>query len=1444
MYSYRLLATLAFTILAYIAVGQRGLIIQPATSSVMDPNGDGYVSKTTDGFSNKGYYVDEFEIEMFGLPVFGDGDTLNDTQAGPNCGTTDLTVDSTGVSAYAALDASNNLIFRLRLADEHPSVEAYTILIDTDGAIGSADPNSTGNNAGFEIDITLIKNNSQGVNVYDIDGIDSCPTPVLQYPIADNFQVAIADEVSCGDEDYFYDFFLPFDDLTAEFGITLDSELQFVVLTNISGTCAMAGKISDIGGVDDNEYGGCITCAFDDLASNQCPVPFSSILEGGEGFLSGATPTPTMELPLKQGDAVITGTAEPTAELILDIYDLNDTFLGTETATANSDSIWTINLGTALAQGDSVTAVAQLEGVCDSGITGSQISFAVVVLNTTPQINGTGTTLNYTENDGEVPVDPGILATDNEDLDLVSATIQIITGYEPTEDALTFTDQLGITGAYDAGTATLTLTGDVSIDDYNTALQNVNYVNSSEDPIESTRTIEFTINDGTEDSPPFTRNISVSKVNDPPVLDGTSGSTEYTTETPPFVVNATFSITDLDDTQLTAATVRIVASATDVSVDGDDLFFTNMLGITGIYDGATGVMSLSGSASLSDYATAINSIEYEYNPPGSANENTRKITFSASDGTDDSNLVDHFVTFATSINFPPDVVDENGFPIVDGIDVVTNEDATVEVCLTVNDPDGDLVSIDNITAPVNGSILETSELCFEYTPNANYNGTETVTVTVCDGFGNCDSTPVDIDIVVDEVNDAPVLAPSTATVDEKITTQLCIDPADITDIEGDVHVFSAGSSTNGGTVDDGTAGDLCFDYTPPSGFVGNDQIEVTICDSDDPTVCATNTIDIDVISVNENPIIFVDGIESSTMTVEMVEDVTNTFCFAVVDVDGDNVSTTSITKISGNGTLVEDATEFCYEYTPSANDNGTSVWEIMIQDDATIPLTDMVTVTLNIVAVNDLPTLDVIADPAAIDEDASEQTINLSGISAGGGETQTLMVTATSDNTSLIADPTVIYTNADDVGSLVYTPLTDQFGTATITVSVDDGGTENNMVQQSFTIVVNGINDPPAITSTTLTVDEKVTSSVCIDVVDVENDTHQFTMGTSLVANAIITNEQAGDLCFEYTPPTDFTGSDQVEITICDVGDGTICTTETINVEVTDINDSPIILVNGLEVSNISLSGTEDTPLDFCLEFNDPENHNVFTSSLSNLEGGGGLAEGGSALCYTYTPEENVNGLVVWEVEICDDGSPSMCSTVFVEIDLASVNDVPIAQVDTLHVLRRVPGSINVLLNDSDIDGDDLFLENLVESPTGGTVEISGDGTITYTSEATFRGIDQLTYSIVDSGSPVQATTGQLVIVVGDNPFTIYQTISPNGDGINDYWHIEGIDFYPTNEVKLFDRFNNLVFQMDGYDNRDKRWNGRGNQSSSGILEDGTYYYQVLAGDAGEFTGFVVLRTE
>ncbi|MEO2018100.1 MAG: Ig-like domain-containing protein, partial [Fuerstiella sp.] len=126
------------------------------------------------------------------------------------------------------------------------------------------------------------------------------------------------------------------------------------------------------------------------------------------------------------------------------------------------------------------------------------------------------------------------------------------------------------------------------------------------------------------------------------------------------------------------------------------------------------------------------------------------------------------------------------------------------------------------------------------------------------------------------------------------------------------------------------------------------------------------------------------------------------------------------------------------------------------------------------------PTLDALSN-LTIDEDAAEQTVSLAGISAGGGESQPLRVTTTSSKTSLIPHPAVTYTSAESTGSIAFTPVADESGPATITVTVEDGGLDgdldtggdNKTFSRDFVITVNAVNDNPTLNALSdLTIDE------------------------------------------------------------------------------------------------------------------------------------------------------------------------------------------------------------------------------------------------------------------------------------------------------------------------------------------------------------------------------------
>lgn len=91
----------------------------------------------------------------------------------------------------------------------------------------------------------------------------------------------------------------------------------------------------------------------------------------------------------------------------------------------------------------------------------------------------------------------------------------------------------------------------------------------------------------------------------------------------------------------------------------------------------------------------------------------------------------------------------------------------------------------------------------------------------------------------------------------------------------------------------------------------------------------------------------------------------------------------------------------------------------------------------------------------------------------------------------------------------------------------------------------------------------------------------------------------------------------------------------------------------------------------------------------------------------------------------------------------------------------------------------------------------------------------------------------------GDCKIKIYSGFSPNGDGVNDNWIIDGIEYYPNNSVFIFNRWGDKLWETTGYNNQDKVWNGY-SQITGELLVNGTYYYIVNVEDK-QFKGWVEL---
>jgi large repetitive protein len=313
----------------------------------------------------------------------------------------------------------------------------------------------------------------------------------------------------------------------------------------------------------------------------------------------------------------------------------------------------------------------------------------VTPVNDAPVVTA-GHTLNYTENQAATAFDPAITVTDVDSANLASATVQITGNYANGQDVLGFTTQNGISGSFNAATGTLSLSGSSSVANYQTALASITYVNTSENPSGLARTVTIITNDGALNSVAKTDTINVTPVNDAPVTTA-GGTLNYTENQVATAIDGTVTVSDVDSANLSSATVQLTTNY----VNGQDILgFTTQNGITGVFNAATGTMTLSGSSSVANYQTALRSVTYfdnSDNPSGL----DRTVVYTANDGALNSN------SSTSTIHVTP----VNDAPVVTATGTLAyteNQAATaIAPALTVTDADSTTLTTATVTISAN-----------------------------------------------------------------------------------------------------------------------------------------------------------------------------------------------------------------------------------------------------------------------------------------------------------------------------------------------------------------------------------------------------------------------------------------------------------------------------------------------------------------------------------------------------------------------------------------------------------------------------------------------------------------------------------------------------------------------------------------------------------------------
>lgn len=182
------------------------------------------------------------------------------------------------------------------------------------------------------------------------------------------------------------------------------------------------------------------------------------------------------------------------------------------------------------------------------------------------------------------------------------------------------------------------------------------------------------------------------------------------------------------------------------------------------------------------------------------------------------------VAFITGGNLPPVAVNDQA---------TTNEDSAVTIPVLANDSDSD-GTLDTTTIAIvddvqNGIIQVNPDGTITYTPNADFNGSDSFTYTVKDNAGAI-SNPATVTVTVNPVNDAPIASNDNITVNQGTSIDIPVLDND-TDSDGtlDIGSLAIASQPSNGTVivnDDGTV-----TYTPNSGFAGADSFTYTVKDN-------------------------------------------------------------------------------------------------------------------------------------------------------------------------------------------------------------------------------------------------------------------------------------------------------------------------------------------------------------------------------------------------------------------------------------------------------------------------------------------------------------------------------------------------------------------------------------------------------------------------------------
>jgi hypothetical protein len=305
------------------------------------------------------------------------------------------------------------------------------------------------------------------------------------------------------------------------------------------------------------------------------------------------------------------------------------------------------------------------------------------------------TPLSYTENGNALSGTATLLLTDADSANMASATVSISVNYRSAQDVLSYSVAGTIVGTWNSTTGVLTLSGSDTKAKYQAALCAVKYQNTSDAPDVVTRTLSYVANDGTTNSLAVTRSLTITAVNDAPVLSALEAANlSFTEDGVAIATTAILAVSDVDNTNTIAS--AIVKINPGFKTAEDTLSFTNTLTIIGVWDQATGILTITGSDTLAKYQTALRNVKYR-NSSQNPTTGTRTLWYQVNDG----------VANSAAVTRPLVITPVNDVPVLSALEATSlayNENAAATaISATLVVTDVDAASMASATVQISGN---------------------------------------------------------------------------------------------------------------------------------------------------------------------------------------------------------------------------------------------------------------------------------------------------------------------------------------------------------------------------------------------------------------------------------------------------------------------------------------------------------------------------------------------------------------------------------------------------------------------------------------------------------------------------------------------------------------------------------------------------------------------